>query len=47
MSNIQDESHTKISDDPVTNPSSDHVSPYRPLSAKRPRDPSHRKNVSF
>ncbi|CAF2957910.1 unnamed protein product [Rotaria sp. Silwood2] len=44
---MQDESHTKISDDIVTNPSSDHIGPYRPSSAKRPRDPSHRKNVSF
>ncbi|CAF0897074.1 unnamed protein product [Rotaria sordida] len=47
MSNIQDQLHTKTSDDLVTNVLSDHVAPYRPLSAKRPRDPSQRKNVSF
>ena len=48
MSNIHDESHTKISDElHANNALPSHINPNRSLSAKRSRDPSHRKNVSF
>ncbi|CAF5214298.1 unnamed protein product, partial [Rotaria magnacalcarata] len=44
---MDDEAHTNPPDDLVASSSTDRASLYRPLSSKRPRDPSQRKNVSF
>jgi hypothetical protein len=46
--NFPVESHTNITpEDLLSNPLPPRPGPYRSLSAKRPRDPSHRKSVSF
>jgi hypothetical protein len=45
--NLPGESRTNISEDFLANSLPARIGPYRSLSAKRPRDPSHRKSVSF
>lgn len=45
--NLPGESRTNLSDDLLANTLPARTGPYRSLSAKRPRDPSHRKSVSF
>ncbi|CAF0902087.1 unnamed protein product [Adineta steineri] len=47
MSNIHNKIDTNISDDLLASSLPARTSFYRSLSAKRPRDPSHRKSVSF
>jgi hypothetical protein len=47
MSNLQDKPHTNIPEDLLASSLPARSGPYRSLSAKRPRDPSHRKSVSF
>lgn len=46
-SNLPDQSPTTIPDDLLGGSLPARTGPYRSLSAKRPRDPSHRKSVSF
>ncbi|CAF0918851.1 unnamed protein product [Rotaria sordida] len=45
--NSQSELHANISEELLSNTLPARIGPYRSLSAKRPRDPSHRKSVSF
>jgi hypothetical protein len=45
--NLPSESHTNGSEDLLNSSLPARIGPYRSLSAKRPRDPSHRKCVSF
>ena len=45
--NLPSESRTNASEDLLGNSLPPRTGPYRSLSAKRPRDPSHRKSVSF
>ncbi|CAF1446081.1 unnamed protein product [Rotaria magnacalcarata] len=45
--NSQSEAHTSTSEELIANSLPPRIGPYRSLSAKRPRDPSHRKSVSF
>jgi len=45
--NLPGESRTNLSEDLLANTLPARTGPYRSLSAKRPRDPSHRKSVSF
>ncbi|CAM2715384.1 unnamed protein product [Rotaria socialis] len=45
--NWQSEAHTSTSEELIANSLPPRIGPYRSLSAKRPRDPSHRKSVSF
>ena len=45
--NLPKQSHTNISEEVLTSSLPTRIGPYRSLSAKRPRDPSHRKSVSF
>ena len=46
-SNLSDQSPTSIPEDLLGGSLPARTGPYRSLSAKRPRDPSHRKSVSF
>jgi hypothetical protein len=45
--NLPGESRTSLSEDLLASTLPARIGPYRSLSAKRPRDPSHRKSVSF
>ena len=45
--NVSSESQTNNSDEVLASSLTIRTGPYRSLSAKRPRDPSHRKSVSF
>src|ERR1700735_629283 len=45
--NSSSESHTNVSEDLLASSLPTRIGPYRCLSAKRPRDPSQRKSVSF
>jgi hypothetical protein len=45
--NLPGESRTNMSEELLASSSPARTGPYRSLSAKRPRDPSHRKSVSF
>ncbi|CAF2704161.1 unnamed protein product [Rotaria sp. Silwood2] len=47
ITNSQSESNANISEELLSNTLPARIGPYRSLSAKRPRDPSHRKSVSF
>ncbi|CAF1262155.1 unnamed protein product [Rotaria sp. Silwood1] len=47
MTNSQSESNANTSEELLSNTLPARIGPYRSLSAKRPRDPSHRKSVSF